>query len=596
MSTSPDDLILSQCIFSTHKDATLEIPFGELDDSENISRYALAISYNKDELKPFSCRGDRHYYELLVTDTQPEKQSSLDANLETVVEFDRRSLIEAGIPGLAFPYLTLTEYAPLVPDLLDAWQDELGQEYVIINQRNNWQSLDQYLGENEPKTSHIFNYFQKMARLWKDLSKLKCAQTLLEIKNIGIGDTENLEIKKLYFDDLDNLPHLRQLVETWIMVLEEHDRTEASKPIKTLMEQIEEGKIDNIKNLCDAVDVVYQQAQLDDLLESGEEQEFFIPPDDELDELADQFDFDESDDQEATVINKGEDIDEQPTVVLPMTLLSLTECGMTDIGMKRSHNEDCFAVETKINKRETPQGVLCSGRGFFLVCDGMGGHAGGEVASALAVKTLYQYFNDHWTEELPDEETIQEGILEANRAIYDANIEKGNLGAGRMGTTVVMTLVQDNQVAIAHVGDSRIYRVTRKWGLEQLTIDHSVAQAEIRNGIEPEQAFARPDAYQLTQALGPRKREFVHPEVNFFEVKEDTLFLMCSDGLSDNDLLENNWQSVLLPLLSSKANLQEGASHLLELANQINGHDNITCVLARIKVQPNLEQKNPLLS
>ncbi|MBE9222328.1 serine/threonine phosphatase [Cyanobacterium stanieri LEGE 03274] len=595
MSTSPDDLILCQCIFSIPQDRDLEIPFGELDNGENLSRYALAMSYDHDQLTPFATKGDRHYYELLVTDTQPEKLSSLDENLEKVVEFDRKSLINAGIPGLAFPYLTLTEYSPLVPDLLDAWQDDQGSEYVIINQRDNWQSLSHFLSNNNITNHQVFHHLKTMAKLWKDLQKLKCAQTLLEEDNLGIGDSGDLEIKKLYFDDLDNLPHIRQLVEQWIFILEENNQTDAATPIKGLMEKIEEGKIDEIKELSEALNLIHQQAQLDDLLDENEE-EFLIPPDKELEELADQFDFDEAeDDQEATVINNGENIDEQPTVVLPMTLLSLAECGMTDIGMKRSHNEDCFAVETKINKRETPQGIFCTGKGFFLVCDGMGGHAGGEVASALAVKTLYQYFQEHWQDELPEEEIIKEGILEANRVIYDANIDKGNLGAGRMGTTVVMTLVQDNQVAIAHVGDSRIYRVTRKWGLEQLTTDHSVAQAEMKNGIEPEIAFARPDAYQLTQALGPRKREFVHPEVSFLEVKEDTLFLMCSDGLSDNELLENNWQSVLLPLLSSKANLQEGSAHLLELANQINGHDNITCILARIKVQPNLEQKNPLL-
>ncbi|MGY6528909.1 MAG: serine/threonine phosphatase [Cyanobacterium sp.] len=595
MSTSPDDLILCQCIFSTPKDTALKIPFGKLDDSEHLSRYALAISYEQDTIEPFAQKGNISYYELLVTDTQPEKLSSLDENLEKVVEFDRKSLMEAGIPGLAFPYLTLTEYSPLIPDLLDAWQDQEGQEYVIINQRSNWESLSQYFTHKNVPSNQIFHHLQTMVKLWKDLHKLKCSQTLLEKDNLGIGDSGDLEIKKLYFDDLDNPPHVRQLVEFWIITLEESNQTDRATSIKALMTQIEEGHIDTIKELSDALNLIYQQAQLDDLLDDSEG-ELVIPADDELEELTDQFDFDEvDDDQDATVINNENSIDEQPTIVLPMTLLSLAECGMTDIGMKRSHNEDCFAVETKINKRETPQGTSCTGKGFFLVCDGMGGHAGGEVASALAVKTIYKYFQEHWQDELPDEETIKEGIWEANRVIYDANIEKGNLGAGRMGTTVVMTLVKDNKVAIAHVGDSRIYRITRKWGLEQITVDHSVAYAEMKNGIEPEIAFARPDAYQLTQALGPRKREFVHPDVNFLEVKEDTLFLMCSDGLSDNELLENNWQSALLPLLSVKANLQEGAAHLLELANQINGHDNITCILARIKVQPNLEQKNPLL-
>jgi len=93
-----------------------------------------------------------------------------------------------------------------------------------------------------------------------------------------------------------------------------------------------------------------------------------IPPDDELEELTDQFDFDEVDyDQDATVINSGDSIDEQPTVVLPMTLLSLAECGMTDIGMKRSHNEDCFAVEKpRLISEKLPKAFFVREKDYFL--------------------------------------------------------------------------------------------------------------------------------------------------------------------------------------------------------------------------------------
>jgi protein phosphatase len=114
---------------------------------------------------------------------------------------------------------------------------------------------------------------------------------------------------------------------------------------------------------------------------------------------------------------------------------------------------------------------------------------------------------------------------------------------------------------------------------------------EITKGVDPETAYERMDAFQLTQALGPRDDNFVHPDITFRDIQEDTLFILCSDGLSDNNLLEDHWQNYLSPLISSKTDLSEGLSQIIDLANQVNGHDNITAVLVRVKVQPNLENK-----
>lgn len=99
------------------------------------------------------------------------------------------------------------------------------------------------------------------------------------------------------------------------------------------------------------------------------------------------------------------------------------------------------------------------------------------------------------------------------------------------------------------------------------------------------------DAYQLTQALGPRDEHSINPDVDFFEINEDTLFILASDGLSDNDLLEIHWQTHLKPLLGSGTNLESGVIDLIDLANQYNGHDNITAILIRAKVRPNLDSQ-----
>jgi protein phosphatase len=213
----------------------------------------------------------------------------------------------------------------------------------------------------------------------------------------------------------------------------------------------------------------------------------------------------------------------------------------------------------------------------------MGGHAGGEVASQMAVETLKDFFDNQWQNALPDEKTIRESIFLANQELYNMNQKNASSGTGRMGTTLVMLLVHNTQVAIAHVGDSRLYSLTKQDGLQRLTVDHEVGQREIQRGVEESIAYSRPDAYQLTQALGPRDHNFIKPDITFLEINQDTLLILGSDGLTDNDLLENHGSKYLLPLLSAGNDLDRGANKLIELANKYNGHDNITAVLVRVR-------------
>ncbi|QDZ40485.1 serine/threonine phosphatase [Euhalothece natronophila Z-M001] len=278
--------------------------------------------------------------------------------------------------------------------------------------------------------------------------------------------------------------------------------------------------------------------------------------------------------------------EEVPTMAFTMELSSLSHAGATDIGHRRRHNEDYYGIQYRLLKQETPQGSQSTARGLYIVCDGMGGHSAGEVASAMAVEVLQQYFESHWQNELPNEETIREGILLANEKIHAINKEKSRAGAGRMGTTLVMALVQDTEVAIAHVGDSRVYQVNQYGDILQLTVDHEVGQREIAKGVSPEEAYQMQNAYQLTQALGPRKNDLVNPDIQYLEIQEDTLLVLCSDGLSDGALLEDYGETYLTPLLQSKADLEKGVLDLIELANQQHGHDNITAVVVQMKLRP----------
>jgi protein phosphatase len=283
------------------------------------------------------------------------------------------------------------------------------------------------------------------------------------------------------------------------------------------------------------------------------------------------------------VMGDSEDV---PTMAFAMELSSLNQAGGTEIGRRRRHNEDYFGIESQIFKKETPQGSTIKGQGLYIVCDGMGGHSAGEVASTMAVEILQQYFQTHWQEEMPDEETIRQGILLANEKIHEVNQEKARAGSGRMGTTLVMALVQDTQVAIAHVGDSRAYQVNCYGDILQLTVDHEVGQREIAKGLSPEEAYRLSNAYQLTQALGPRPNRYVNPDIQYLDIQEDNLLLLCSDGLSDGNLLEDYGESYLTPLLNSNANLEKGLLELIDFANQQHGHDNLTGVAVQLKLRP----------
>ena len=278
------------------------------------------------------------------------------------------------------------------------------------------------------------------------------------------------------------------------------------------------------------------------------------------------------------------DFSDIPTAILPNRVTNLEAIGMTDVGLERQHNEDFFVIDNRVTQISDPDGERAYTKGLYILCDGMGGHAQGEVASRLAAETLATYFTEHWEDDLPAPADFEKAIRWANQTLFALNEGQTRLGSGRMGTTLVLAMLQDTQLRFAHVGDSRLYRYTRRCGLEQLTVDHEVGQRAIRRGVTPEIAYALPSAYQLTQALGPRADQSVKPEVQTIPLHEDALFLLCSDGLTDNSVLERHYESYVSPMLDFRNSLEEGVSRLIELANAENGHDNITVVAIRAKL------------
>lgn len=275
-----------------------------------------------------------------------------------------------------------------------------------------------------------------------------------------------------------------------------------------------------------------------------------------------------------------------PTVILPNRVVGLEAFGVTDVGNDRQHNEDFFIIDNRCTQIMDSESNQVYTRGVYILCDGMGGHAQGEVASRMAAETLALFFTEHWQDAMPSEAAVQEAIFRANQTLHTLNESQTRLGSGRMGTTLVLAMLQDTQFRFSHVGDSRLYQLTHKYGLQQLTVDHEVGQRDINRGVAPEIAYARPEAYQLTQALGPRSSNVLQVEVQSLELTEDSVFLLCSDGLTDNQLLERFQTTYLNPLLNFQISLEQGLYRLIELANTENGHDNVTVIGVRAKVLP----------
>lgn len=500
-----------------------------------------------------------------------------------------------GIPAIAQPYLSLQNaYYPTLPQVHDAWERE-GEAVVLLEDRSGWQILSELWDSEQLSSLQILYWLDEMAKLWEALEPWHCRQSLLEISNLRVDEDQSLGLVRLYPEAKEQILTLQDLGHMWQTLFEQSQRTQFMA-LSSVFRQMCTQEIETIAELRSHLSEIAREQPVPVTAVSPS-------PDSALEEAAAINVSLETEDTEGEgavtppfpvydpgISNEGD----VPTVILPMQLMSLDDAGCTDIGRLREHNEDYFGIQTEVKKQENPTGRTLQACGLYILCDGMGGHAGGEVASAMAVDTIKRYFRDKCHDQLPTEDSIREAVRLANQAVYDVNQQNARSGSARMGTTLVMMIIHNTTAAIAHVGDSRLYRLTRKRGLEQLTIDHEVGQREINRGVEPQIAYTRPDAYQLTQAVGPRSEQFINPDVQFLEINEDTLFLLCSDGLSDNDLVEAHWQTHLAPLLSSRANLDQGIVQLIELANEHNGHDNITALLIRVKVRPNFEQQQPL--
>lgn len=252
----------------------------------------------------------------------------------------------------------------------------------------------------------------------------------------------------------------------------------------------------------------------------------------------------------------------------------------TDTGMVREHNEDaCYPSDGAVTQNSLER--------MAIVCDGVGGHAGGEVASGIAIEALRDHLTQLPIDTLSPAQVITElenAAFKANDLICQRNDQEQRQDRQRMGTTLVTALSQTHQIYVSHIGDSRAYLITTQ-GCYQVMVDDDIASREVRLGYVPyREALMQPASGSLVQALGMASSSVLRPTVQRFLLDEDCLFLLCSDGLSDYDRVDMIWREELLPLLQGGTDLASASKRLIELANQLNGHDNVTVGLVHCHV------------
>lgn len=231
--------------------------------------------------------------------------------------------------------------------------------------------------------------------------------------------------------------------------------------------------------------------------------------------------------------------------------------GKTDVGRKRQINQDSILVNARHH--------------IYAVADGMGGHKGGEVASAMAVETLQEVLSEYTSQDIPIESRLEKAYQLANDRIYESSHKVGNKDLEGMGTTLVTCYVTQHKIYISNVGDSRAY-LFRDGKVWQVTEDHSLVQEQIRAGlINPEHSEEIVGKNVITRSVGYDPQ--VKVDIIFRKYTRGDVFLLCSDGLTG--MLSNTDIAKIL----SQNPIEKVAQICIDEANKAGGLDNISCLV-----------------
>lgn len=374
----------------------------------------------------------------------------------------------------------------------------------------------------------------QIAKLWKPLITKRVVSTILNLKLLQING-QIVQVRQLQ-EDGAVLPTLKDLGGVWKSLVKEAS-LEIQDVIKQIAIHLELGKITKISQVIALLDRAISECQ--------KNREY-----------------------------------------------SYEVYALSDSGPNRSNNEDAaFPIS------EAKEMNKASHTALTIVCDGVGGHDGGEVASQATIKHLY----DEISSLEIDKNNLSSGkilrqltqyINGANDIISDRNDSEQRQERQRMGTTLVMSLARVHEMYLAHVGDSRIYWITSN-SCHQVTIDDDLASREVRLGYAIyRDSLQYPSAGALIQALGMRDSASLHPNLQRYLIDEDCIFLLCTDGLSDFDRVEQQWKHKILPVLEGKQNIINTVQDLIHFANEENGHDNVTVALVHCQVKTQVNSSN----
>lgn len=241
--------------------------------------------------------------------------------------------------------------------------------------------------------------------------------------------------------------------------------------------------------------------------------------------------------------------------------MKLDSTGLSDPGLIRAYNQDCHYIDS-------------AGR-FFIVADGMGGHAGGEEASRIATQEIRSYLEQNWQSPESASKLLQQALSTANQAIVTD--QQNHPERADMGTTAVVVVIRPGESPVCgHVGDSRLYRL-RKSQLQQITEDHTwIAKALKIGDITPDEARVHPYRHVLSNCLG--REDLNQISVQPLDLQQGDRLLLCSDGLTE-ELVDDKIASYL----QGTPSLEIAAESLVAAANEEGGHDNITVVLVSVE-------------
>jgi protein phosphatase len=495
-------------------------------------RYLWATGYGIENARP----GDLIQNRFLVKNThvvldvqpnQPIYSQSQDKAAEHNLDLSRPYLkLLSWRRHIPQPYtvLNLNERLPKQPVLLleqaPISDCDLSSDLEIDAARVGMASTLEKAWSNAPALRQL-NWLWQIAQLWQPLAEQRVASSLLQPRLLRV-EGSLVRLLELHSDQ-DWIPKLSALGYLWKQWLP-RAHVSLRSFLSQLCQSLIKGHIETIADLVNHLDLELHQA--------GNSQS--------------------------------------------LSWLIITQ---TNKGPTRSRNEDaCYP--SNLNQ-------LTVGHPLTIVCDGMGGHDRGNLASSLAIETVAQHLqllppNTSDTNTIMN--AIKSAIHDAHSVISVQNDQQQRHTYGQMGTTLVMTLLKPPKLYIAHVGDSRAYYISRT-GCYSITTDHNL----LSRCIEMGRGFYRemlqiPEGSKLFQSVGSSPLAVLQPDIQSLVINEDCVILLCSDGLSDYQLVEECWQTEILPILQGSIDLGVASRRLVDLANHRNGHDNITVSLIHCTV------------